>query len=237
MGGRYFFKMSDECLKEKEFFIKGEDFEAIYNNGVDIEQNSLLLHYVIDNPPFAFREQPLLYDQMRQFIATRIGVLPNDIKLIGSAKTGFSISIEEFGRSYNSNSDFDFAIVDRGLFSKLSKEYNHWRYAFENGNVIPRSDRERGYWNSNVFVVEKNIERKFIDVDKLPALKDVCPIAQNILNTMWQVKDNLKKYNGINIRKASARIYSDFSSFYGQTLLNISFVMKSRRGEYNCVKN
>lgn len=229
MGGKDFFKMSAECLKEKEFFIKGENFDVIYNNGINIEQNSLLLHYVIDNPPFAFREQPLLYDQMRQFIAIRIGVLPNDIKLIGSAKTGFSISIDEYGRPYNSNSDFDFAIINRELFSKLCEEYNHWRYEFENGNVTPQNDIERGYWNSNVIVVEKNIGRKFIDVDKLPALKNVCPIVQNIRNTMWQIKDNLAKYNEINIRKASARIYSDFSSFYGQTLLNISFVMESRR--------
>lgn len=234
MGGRDFFKMSDECLKEKDNYIKGENFDAIYYNGVDIEQNSLLLHYVIDNPPFAFREQPLLYDQMRQFIAIRIGVLPNDIKLIGSAKTGFSISINEFGRPYNFNSDFDFAIVNRELFSKLCEEYKYWRHEYKNGNVVPQNDTERGYWNSNVFVVEKNIERKFIDADKLPARKDVCPTVQNIRNTMWQVKDNLEKYNDINIRKASARIYSDFSSFYGQTLLNISFVMKSRRGEYNC---
>lgn len=229
MGGKDFFKMSSECLKEKEFFIKGENFDVIYNNGVNIEQNSLLLHYVIDNPPFAFREQPLLYDQMRQFIAIRIGVLPNDIKLIGSAKTEFSISIDEYGRPYNSNSDFDFAIINRELFSKLCEEYNHWRYEFKNGNVAPKNDIERGYWNSNVIVVEKNIGRKFIDVDKLPALKNVCPIVQNIRNTMWQIKDNLAKYNEINIRKASARIYSDFSSFYGQTLLNISFVMDSRR--------
>lgn len=230
MGGRDFFKMSDECMKEKEFFIKGENFDIIYNNGVDIEQKSLLLHYVIDNPPFAFREQPLLYDQMRQFIAIRIGLLPNDIKLIGSAKTGFSISIDEYGRPYNSNSDFDFAIINRELFSKLCKEYDHWRHEFENGNVVPKNEKERGYWNSNVIVVERNIDRKFIDVDKLPALKNVCPIVQNIRNTMWQVKDNLEKYNEIKIRKASARIYSDFSSFYGQTLLNISFVMESRKG-------
>ena len=65
MGGRDFFMMSGECLKIKDFFIKGEDFEAIYNNGIDIEKNSLLLHYVIANPAFAFQKQPLLYDQMR----------------------------------------------------------------------------------------------------------------------------------------------------------------------------
>lgn len=230
MSGRDFFKMSDECLKEKEFFIKGENFDVIYNNGVDIEQNSLLLHYVIDKPPYAFREQPLLYDQMRQFIAIKIGTLPNDIKLIGSAKTGFSISIDEYWRPYNSNSDFDFAIINRELFSKLCEEYNHWRHDFENENVVPKNETEREYWDSNVIVVERTIDRQFIDVNKLPARKEVCPIAQIILNTMWQVKDNLEKYNEIKIRKASARVYSDFSSFYGQTLLNISNVMEKKGG-------
>lgn len=229
MGGSNFFKMSDECLKVVDFFIEGENFDAIYNNGVVIEQNSLLLHYVIDNPPFAFRKQPLLYEQMRQFIAVKIGVHPNDVKLIGSAKTGFSISTDEFGRPYNTNSDFDFAIVNSMLFSKLCKEFDLWKTEYGEGRVAPKNDKEKEYWDSNVLVVGNNIKRKFIDVDKIPARKEICPIAQNVRNTMWQVKDNLEKYNNIKIRKASARIYSDFSSFYGQTLLNISFVMNNRK--------
>ena len=229
MGGKSFFKMSDECMKVEDFFINGDTFDAIYNNGIIIERISLLLHYIIENSPFAFKEQPLLYEQMRQFIAMKIEINPNDIKLIGSAKTGFSISTDEFGRAYNTDSDFDFAIINNKLFEKLCDEYACWRQEYEQGKVSPKNETQRGYWNSNVSVIESNIKRHFIDVGKLPALKDVCPVAQNILNTMWQVKENLGKYNKIYIRKASARVYSDFSSFYGQTTLNISFVMENRR--------
>lgn len=229
MGGKNFFKMSDACMKVEDFFINGETFDAIYNNGINIEQISLLLHYIIDNSPFAFKEKPLLYEQMRQFIAMKIAVDPNDIKLIGSAKTGFSISTDEFGRAYNTDSDFDFAIINKEIFDNLCNEYSRWKQEYMQGHISPKNERERGHWNANIEVVKNNIKRHFIDVGKLPALKNVCPVAQNILNTMWQVKENLEKYNKIYIRKASARIYSDFSSFYGQTALNISYVMEKRR--------
>ena len=62
MGGKSFFKMSDECMKVEDFFINGDTFDAIYNNGINIERISLLLHYIIENSPFAFKEQPLLYE-------------------------------------------------------------------------------------------------------------------------------------------------------------------------------
>jgi len=31
MGGKSFFKMSDECMKVEDFFINGDTFDAIYN--------------------------------------------------------------------------------------------------------------------------------------------------------------------------------------------------------------
>ena len=78
MGGKSFFKMSDECMKVEDFFINGDTFDAIYNNGINIERISLLLHYIIENSPFAFKEQPLLYEQMRQFIAMKIEIAVNN---------------------------------------------------------------------------------------------------------------------------------------------------------------
>ena len=228
MGGKDFFKLSPESINVNSFYIDANIFDGIYNNGIDIERNSLLLHYVIDNPPFAFQKHPLLYDQIRQFIAMKIEVSPNDIKLIGSAKTGFSISIDEFGRQYNPNSDLDFAIINKTLFNSLQKDYKSWVQEFKAKRIFPKSEKEEQCWNDNVNVVRNNIERNFIDANKLPALEDVCPNAQLLLHTMWLVKKNLENWNGIIIRKASARVYSNFSSFYGQTLLNISHVMNNR---------
>jgi hypothetical protein len=228
MGGKNFFELSRTTKDIKDFFISKESFEKILYSNNDIERNSLILHYIIDNPPFAFQECPLLYEQIRQFIAVKLEIDPNDIRLIGSAKTGFSISKDEFGRKYNPESDLDFAIINSDLFCKLKKDYFIWKEKFLCNEIHPKTPKEESFWTQNINVVKNTISRAFIDANKLPAIKDVCPTSQNILNTMSLVKKNLETYNNIKIRKASMRVYSNYSSFYGQTSLNISYVMDNR---------
>jgi hypothetical protein len=68
------------------------DFKYYYNNIGNKEKKSLVRHFIVNNIPFAFKDKPILYEQIIQYIADKLYISPSEVKLIGSAKIGFSIS-------------------------------------------------------------------------------------------------------------------------------------------------
>ena len=161
----------------------------------------------------------LAHREVKQFIGKELEVSVDCIKLIGSAKQGFSIDPQQYGKSFSEKSDMDFTIIDVTLFEKLKRDFETWQLAYNSKKVFPRNNTEEFYWNENIKRLPDNIKRGFVDHHKIPLISSVCPTNNKISNVLTRVQANLSLYN-IKTKGLSLRVYKDYTSFYKQIKLN-----------------
>lgn len=227
-----FIYSSNPLSKFKGHYVTPEEFLKAYDKFSIVERKSLVLHYIMDNSPFAFTmvyEKPLIFEQVRQYISYILDVNVNNIKLIGSTKTGFSMGCDNYGTPYTKDRDLDFMIIDEVLFSKLKTEFGVWQKVYqEDGTMKPRCEREKDFWDDHM----KNLPRSFgwgyIDTYKMPNRNEYLPITSKVNNTMAMVVRNLKAEHGFSTQKASMRVYKDFESYFCQQNRNIEAILKAR---------
>jgi len=202
------------------------DFKSYYNNIDDKEKKSLVRHFIVNNIPFAFRDKPILYEQITQYIADKLQVSPTEVKLIGSAKTGFSISpLPNYGRTFGQHSDLDFSIVNEELFNELENEFNNWSNLFRTKQIKANNNTEEGYWYQNIDSGSRHLKYGFIDTHFIPN-RDQFVTTKKINNSLWLIQKYLDEKHGIKVKKASASIYKNWQSFAGRLNRNTESVMK-----------
>lgn len=151
-----YLKISDESKSIKSIYISSDVFKRCYENLMDFEQRSLISHVIVNNIPFVFKDIPLLYEQIIQYLSDLLNIESGCIKLIGSAKTGFSVSpFPDYGKLFSDNSDLDFTIISETLFNQLCREYVSWRDAYSHNTISPKTDTEKKYWDCNVLLLKK----------------------------------------------------------------------------------
>lgn len=188
------------------------------------EQQSYINHFIVNNSPYAFKHIPLLYEQITQFLADELNLNCSEIKLIGSAKTGFSISPKpNYGNPFTSKSDLDFSIINETLFKDLKTEFILWSDLYKNGNLIPK-DAEKTFWNANLDSVPNNLKRGFIDTYKIPNRNEF-KLTQKINNSLYLITFKLNEFHKIKNSKSSVRVYENFETFYRQLKLNTEYVL------------
>ncbi len=222
---------SKTLAEVKGYYVNASDFLKVYSELSIIERKSLVIHYLMDNSPFAFTnvyEKPILFEQVRQYISHILDVCVNHVKLIGSTKTGFKMDSENYGMSYSKTSDLDFMIIDEELFSTLAMEFDIWRKAYVDDYMMkPRSDFEKCCWDDNMIIVRKTITLGFIDTYKMPNRREL-PINSKVNNTMSNVVRNLGIYHGFSTKKASMRVYKDVESYFCQQNRNIESILDAK---------
>lgn len=228
-----FIYSSKALAKVKGQYIAPEDFLKYYSKLDDIERKSLVYHYIMDNAPYAFNEvyeKPLLFEQVKQYIAHVIGIDINHIKLIGSTKTGFRMDKNDYGTPYSKISDLDFMIIDEKVFLDLAYEFKTWKEAYlEKGELLPKNDTEKMYWEENINrTLPFTINLGFIDTKFLPNRSSHLPLNAQINNTMSNVTRRLKDKHGFTTKGSSVRIYKDVDSFYCQQCRNIDAIIASK---------
>lgn len=202
------------------------DFRNYYNNIDDNEKKSLVRHFIVNNIPFAFKEKPILYEQITQYIADKLQISPTEVKLIGSAKTGFSISpLPDYGRTFGQHSDLDFSIVNEELFYKLDDEFANWSDLFETKQINANNFTEETYWFQNLETGSRQLKNGFIDTHFIPN-RDQFVMTKKINNSLWLIQKYLDENHGIQVKHASASIYKNWHSFAGRLNRNTENVMK-----------
>jgi hypothetical protein len=181
----------------------------------------------MEGTPYAFSEVPMLYEIIRDWLSLRLEISPLEIKLIGSARTGFSLAPADFGRRFGLHSDLDIAVVSTLLFKECKAAFNQWMVDYQSGIVTPRNAKEKSFWDQNVGVVSRSLERGFLDSNKIPTLHRY-PIAQKVSQTMWLLKKKLDMtlYDAPKIRKSTIRIHNSWRSFHGQVKRNVNLSTK-----------
>ena len=186
------YTLSETALKLKGSYLKSSEmFSAIK----DLKQNELtglVQLWLTEGIPFLFQNNPFVYENMRIFLAQRISINPKQITLIGSARTGYSMDPNKFGRAISNNSDLDFTIVSESIFQNCKTEFLSWERDFNDEIILPKNEKERSYWIENVKLVPFNIARGFIDTHKVPNYEQY-PIISRLNNSKWRLLETTKK--------------------------------------------
>jgi len=223
---RDYTKLTHTAKSIVDLFSNPKDFKNYYCNVGSNEVKSLVRHFIVNNKPYVFREKPILYEQMTQYLADKLDVTPTEIKLIGSAKTGFSISPPpDYGREFGSHSDLDFSIVSHKLFNELEAEFTNWVELYESGELEPINLKEKSYWEQNVDTGNGQIKNGFIDTRFIPN-REPFLLVKKINNSLWHIKNSLETYHKIEVTKATASIYQNWNSFAARLNRNMKHVME-----------
>ncbi|MCL2789716.1 MAG: hypothetical protein FWD79_03645 [Desulfobulbus sp.] len=117
------------------FEIISQDIQPTDN---DIE--SFIRLYILGNiPNFIIEKKPILFDIIRLYIATALGIDAIDIKLTGSTQLGFSLNPDKWMKDYGQKSDLDFFAVSEKLFNFLQQDIYQWK----NKKNINSKEREK----------------------------------------------------------------------------------------------
>ncbi|QIH39953.1 hypothetical protein G7A72_14510 [Flavobacterium sp. Sr18] len=218
-----YIKLSSEAKSVTTLYTSPDQFLKNYLLLDDLEQMSYINHFIVNNVKFAFKNEPLLYENLTQYLGDKLNISKDKIKLIGSAKTGFSISPNpDYGKKFSEKSDLDFAIIDEGIFSQSVIEYKQWKKNFDNG-IYPQQLQNK-YWKDNFENLKHQCKRGFIDTYKIPNYTEF-KTTQGIDNSLSLIVANLDTYHNIKVKNASARIYKDWNTFFKQLRLNTESVL------------
>ena len=106
--------------------------------------------WISEGISFAFRECPALYEEVRTWLAKRLGLDSKEISTGGSGRLGYSLAPTRWGEAYSpQSSDLDVFAVSEQLFDGLRGDFKHWSDDYDNGAIVPGSEKERRCWLAN----------------------------------------------------------------------------------------
>lgn len=196
-------------------------------NAAQREREAFVRLWLSEGVPYAFRKCPVIFEYIRGWLGRELEVHPKEITLIGSARIGYSLARgSEFGKAFGENSDLDFSVISSFLFGRLVEEARLFSDHYRSGKISPRNDRESQFWSENINFFDRNICQGFLDGKKIPNFK-CYPMARNINQSMWLLKEKLKGTVGApQIRDASVRVYRDWQSFVDRVSHNLRATMR-----------
>lgn len=92
---------------------------------------------------YAFDEKPEAGELLVSHLATQLGTQQENIRIVGSAKLGFSLSPDSFSRSFGEDSDIDVIVVDSDLFDAVWHSILRWNYPRRRDRLIAPDFRFR----------------------------------------------------------------------------------------------
>ena len=160
--------------------------------------------HVFSGVPYVFRDNPHLLDILRNHLSKLMPIDKMNIIVVGSARTGFSLSPDAFPRAFSTTSDIDVLIVDTALFDTMWKTMLKWHYPRRTSGLArtdsswAKARRKELYWG---WFVPSKIH---FDGLSLPAaLQPMRDIATNWFNAFR----SLSKYREFSRRNVSGRLY------------------------------
>ena len=220
------FILSPETSNLKELYPDASFLKDIYTKTNSTERLGIIRLWITEGIPYAFKEHPLLYEEIREFIANGINVHTKDITIVGSARIGYSLSKHEWGRPFNSNSDFDFTIVSNDLYKAIVGDFQRWVKDIELKRTLPKDVTEMSVWLSNINYLDKKIPTGFIQVKFIPYLKNYTTVKK-CYDTIWLLKKKLDvTQTAPRVSDASIRVYSSWKACIHQLQINIKSALE-----------
>lgn len=105
------------------------DVEEFKRYIADTPPRALVESHVFAGEPHVFKGWPDGIDLVRDHLSDRLDLAEKaNIIIVGSAKMGFSLHPDRFGRQFTENSDVDVVVVDAAFFDKLWYTVLRWDY-------------------------------------------------------------------------------------------------------------
>ena len=160
--------------------------------------------HIFTGTPYVFRDEPASNNLLVGHLCNAIGVLEQDVIIVGSAKVGFSLNPENFPRKFSDTSDIDVVVVSEELFDTVWMTLLRWHYprrGVDLGGVEggwARARRREIYWG---WLVPNEIRYEGLSFpDALRPLRD---ISAKWFNTF----QSLSLYPDFAARQVSGRLY------------------------------
>lgn len=214
------FILSEHSLQLREMYPKAEDIKSVFTKSSDSERRGIIRLWITEGIPFAFKDSPLLYEEMRAFIAKGVNVNPKDVTLVGSARIGYSLKKKVWGKQFSNKSDLDFTIISSNLFKNLISDFQKWVGDFVSGRILPHTMRQNMNWLNSIETVNENIPKGYINTRNLFSHTNYSNV-KNCYRTMAVLKERIEATpNSPSVEDASIRVYSDWKSCTKQLEIN-----------------
>lgn len=89
---------------------------------------SVVDNIIADDRPWLFRDHQHSYAALKAHLSAHLELDDIDSLIVGSAKCGFSLAPDTFGRPFSDASDIDIALISPALFDELWSAMLDWRY-------------------------------------------------------------------------------------------------------------
>jgi len=214
------FILSDHSALLKSVYPSAEDIKTVFTKSSETERHGILRLWITEGIPFAFKENPLLYEEMRTFIGKGVFVNPKEVTLVGSARIGYSLKKKVWGKDFTNKSDLDFTIISSDLYKKLILDFQKWSGDFASGKITPLTAHQNQNWLKSIITIDENIPKGYINTKDLFSHANYLNV-KNCYRTMTRLKERLELTNNSpSIEDASIRVYSDWKSCIRQLEIN-----------------
>jgi len=222
MNSIYPFLISSDAINFKELYPNPSILKTVYLNTNYSERLGIIRLWMTEGIPYAFKSHPLLFEAIRSFIAKLLKVDSKEVSLVGSARIGFSLSKKEWGRSFSSNSDYDFIIVSNTLYGNIVKDFQNWVRDLETRKISPKTVYEMNVWIDNIKYLDKQIPKGFIQTKLIPYNNNYAT-TKKCYDTAWLLKKKFSATEAIpKVSDASIRVYSSWKSCVNQMHINFN---------------
>lgn len=220
------FDLSDRANSIAAYRFDPDEFRRAITEVTDLELPGFLRTYVHEGIPASFSGSPLLWEMSREWIAQNIGVRADHITVVGSARLGFTVKKDEYGRAFGPKSDLDLSVIDIDLFDALYRDVRKFLTTPTQKIKPNASEKERVLWLENRDVLSRTCNRGFGDSNKIPSEHDIFMTAPK-LNNVASILTSRLRVSQFMVRYSSFRIYKDWDAFTKIVALNYRSIRKS----------
>ena len=191
------------------------DFENLLKCS-DID--SILDDYLFNGLPCYFKSNPQIHSQMIGGISEGLEVSPDDICVVGSARTGFSLSPYKFGQPFGRNSDIDVVVVSSTLFDPswidiLTFRQRNWHRLKSTTRAYSAKHKEKHHiYNEWIYpnLIADALEignmwvLTFNGLSRIPELS-----SRSVRGRLYRTWDHVREYHRSGLRIIKKRIIRD----------------------------
>lgn len=180
-------------------------------------RGEIVENHLLGGLPYIFRDNPGAYKNFVETLSGQFGTPVENIGIIGSARTGFSLDPDKFGTAFSVASDVDTIVVNAERFDKawfeLSRFANRTYLLYGREKVLYQKHRD-----NNVFF-------GFIEPDGMPNVLSMATHWFTTLKSVGRIRE--VSAHGVNGRLYRTWEHVRAHQLYSLDSIELNFLKKS----------